>query len=359
MVSPAVVVGILAVVVGVLLVVPLPGALPESLPAPPSPESVLGGKSFKVDYSNAAVTRKTFYIDSHGDKLHSWVFLPAKKTGDKVPVVVMAHGLGCIKIFGIEKYAIDFAKAGYAVVAFDYRGFAHSTGTPRSLIAWHKHLEDWEVVLDYITANSGNEILEFVDPSRIALWGSSYSGGHVVAISGQSKHNIKAVVSQVPFVGDLITPLLPKDLESLRNTLMGTFVAIQDALRSLVNLPPLYVKVFGRPGETGILKRDDPVLDQWIESSDEYWNNETPGRSLLHMLTYNPSGYVNTDHDIPTLFIVLDGDTICPPKAIDDLAAKFPKFSKTLHRPGPHFDCYENQRPELTQRVLEFFGANI
>lgn len=37
-----------------------------------------------------------------------------------------------------------------------------------------------------------------MDAQRIALWGTSFGGGHVLATAGQLGGNISAVVAQVP-----------------------------------------------------------------------------------------------------------------------------------------------------------------
>src|SRR3990167_2947401 len=47
---------------------------------------------------------------------------------NKPPVIVMAHGFGGLKDWGLQPYAERFVKAGFAVVRFDYRGFGKSGG---------------------------------------------------------------------------------------------------------------------------------------------------------------------------------------------------------------------------------------
>jgi uncharacterized protein len=41
-----------------------------------------------------------------------------------------------------------------------------------------------------------------VDPDKIVLWGTSFSGGHVVVIAGRDPR-IAAVISQIPFMDGL------------------------------------------------------------------------------------------------------------------------------------------------------------
>jgi hypothetical protein len=52
---------------------------------------------------------------------------------------------------------------------------------------------------DYSDAITYAQSLPNVDASKIAIWGSSYSGGHVLAV-GAVDRRVKCVLSQVPCV---------------------------------------------------------------------------------------------------------------------------------------------------------------
>ncbi|MEG2432685.1 MAG: alpha/beta hydrolase, partial [Acinetobacter sp.] len=43
-----------------------------------------------------------------------------------------------------------FAEAGYAIFAFDYRGFGESEGWPRHWVSPKRHLEDWQAALNFV-----------------------------------------------------------------------------------------------------------------------------------------------------------------------------------------------------------------
>ena len=112
----------------------------------------------------------------------------------------MAHGFAGQKDFGLQPYAEHFAAKGMAVFLFDYRNFGGSEGEPRNLVNPWRHLADWKAALSHVrTLNS-------VDGSRIALWGTSFSGGHVM-VTAARQVGIKAVVAQVPFVDGMATTL--------------------------------------------------------------------------------------------------------------------------------------------------------
>jgi len=58
-------------------------------------------------------------------------------------------------------------------------------------------VEDWRGAIDFLV--NDKEIGQVADTSRLGLWGSSLSGGHVIVTAATTSHQskIKAVVSQV------------------------------------------------------------------------------------------------------------------------------------------------------------------
>lgn len=82
---------------------------------------------------------------------------------------------------------------GYACLAFDNRNFGESDGTPRYEIIPSLQISDYSDAITYA------QTLPEVNPDKIAVWGSSYSGGHVLHL-GATDRRIKAVLSQVPLV---------------------------------------------------------------------------------------------------------------------------------------------------------------
>ena len=83
--------------------------------------------------------------------------------------------------------------AGLAALVFDNRNFGGSDGTPR------QEIDPWQQVRDYRDAISFAETLEETDRGRLGVWGSSYSGGHVLVL-GAIDRRIRCVVSQVPLI---------------------------------------------------------------------------------------------------------------------------------------------------------------
>src|SRR5579859_3689643 len=78
-------------------------------------------------------------------------------------------------------------------LVYDNRCFGSSDGSPRFEIIPSLQMSD---IQDSITFA---QTLPEIDPTRIAIWGSSYSGGHVLQV-GAFDRRVKAVLSQSPFV---------------------------------------------------------------------------------------------------------------------------------------------------------------
>lgn len=101
---------------------------------------------------------------------------------------------GCQKDFALAHYGDRFAKAGFATFIFDYRTFGGSEGEPRHWASPARHLDDYVSAVEFIKAELGG----VVDVNRVNLWGTSFSGGHVLTLAGSRlRDNITSVVAQV------------------------------------------------------------------------------------------------------------------------------------------------------------------
>ena len=90
---------------------------------------------------------------------------------------VMAHGFSGVKEMYLDKYADAFANAGFASVVYDNRNFGASDGQPR------QEIDPWLQIRDYSDAITFALSLDQTDAARIGVWGSSYSGGHVLVVA--------------------------------------------------------------------------------------------------------------------------------------------------------------------------------
>lgn len=117
---------------------------------------------------------------------------PGFNQSRKFPGLVIGHGTAQTKKSLVDQGEF-FSRAGYVVLAIDYRSFGESEGEPRGQLFPLIQVED------YRNGVSSLQRLAGVDRERIGIWGTSNSGG-IVIYAAAVDPRIKAVVSQVPVV---------------------------------------------------------------------------------------------------------------------------------------------------------------
>ena len=260
------------------------------------------------------------------DTCAAWLFMPA---GDgPFPAVVLAHGWTGVREQRLDVYAEHFAAAGLAGLVFDYRHFGASSGEPRQLLDIKRQLADWAAAVAF--ARSRPEI----DSGRVALWGTSFSGGHVMETAARDPQ-IAAVVAQVPFADGLRNlPSLGIGL-ALRLTAAG----LRDQIGALRGQPPHMVASVGPPGSLAVMRTPDAEPGfRAIDPPGSSWRNEAAARIALRASSYRPGRH--TDRiSAPILFAIAEEDAITPP-AFARAAAVRARHAEIRTYPGGHFDIY-------------------
>lgn len=285
--------------------------------------------------------RRSVDFTSHGTRCGAWLYEP--EGSGPHPYVVMAHGLGATTELGLDDFARRFAAAGYGVVAFDYRGFGFSDGEPRQVISVRRQLEDWAAALSYVRSLPG------VDRARIAIWGSSFAGGHVISVAARD-HEVAAAVSQIPFSDGLQSLLKLRPLTAVRLTLAG----IVDAARAAAGRQPKYVPLLGRPGEVALMSAPDSYDGYMQLVTDEAersgrWRNRSAARVALTIGLYNPRRAA-AKVSAPLLVVAAAGDSIAPAKGAVAAARSAP-LGELVEYDGGHFDYYKG--PGFEQIVAD------
>ncbi|HYP25785.1 MAG TPA: alpha/beta fold hydrolase [Blastocatellia bacterium] len=181
----------------------------------------------------AGIKMRAVNIWSDGTRLSGNVFHPeGLKPSDRLPALILCHGWGGLREHLNRDYAPRFAAAGYVVLTFDYRGWGDSDSrlvlkepmpaldqkgeatvrvqAIRELVDPFDQVEDITSALDFIEGEPG------VDPERIALWGTSYGGGHVLYVAARDPR-VKCIVSQVGSMDSGAIAEHPAYTESRRN----------------------------------------------------------------------------------------------------------------------------------------------
>jgi pimeloyl-ACP methyl ester carboxylesterase len=243
------------------------------------------------------------------------------------PVIVMAHGFANIRTARLPAYAERFVDAGYAVFTFDYRTFGDSEGEPRYLVHPMGQIRDWNAAIEYVR-NSPE-----VDARRLVLWGTSFSGGHVLHLAAQS-NDYAAVIAQIPHVSGIATIRKAHPLTTIKGTLAGMF----DAILSLAGRTH-YSPVTGRPGECAAITAENASEDYArMLPDDANWANRALSRSFLYIPLYSPR---NDVHRIsaPTLIVAARRDSVVPASAARRAARRIPNCEFRV-LDASHFEPY-------------------
>lgn len=281
---------------------------------------------------------------SHGTRCAAWLYLPDGDT--RPPVVVMAHGMGGLRGFRLPAYAEVFASRGLASLVFDYRTFGDSDGLPRQDVDPTRQLEDWGAAIAHARQ------LDVVDGRRVALWGTSFSGGHVLATASRTP-NIAAVVSQVPFVGSLAT---------IRQQPLGwiarlSAAALRDAVGRRLGAAPHYIPLLGRPGEFALMN----TAESWggyhaIVDPTARWENRCTARSFL--LPYQPCATVERIA-CPVQIVCGEQDSLIPEAAIEKVAERIREV-EFVRLPVNHFAPYVGESfAQVSALEADFLCRNL
>jgi len=284
-----------------------------------------------------------------GTLLSAWLFRP-DDTGSPRPAITMAHGFSATKYHGLEPTARAFAEAGFVVLLHDHRGFGASGGEPRQDIDPWRQIDDWRQAISYL------ETLSYVDPHRIGLWGTSYSGGHAIVL-GATDRRVKAVVSQVPTIDGFASSqrrVPPQAVDAMEEAfsddLRGQLRGEPARKQRLVDLDPSVPALYRTKDTADFLLQEVP---------EGMWANEITVQSGRRARMYEPGRWVDRVSPTPLLMIVGRNDTTTP----TDLAlaayerALEPKALVII--PGGHYAPYLDAAEQAVPPAVGWFQKHL
>jgi uncharacterized protein len=290
--------------------------------------------------SAEAIERRPVDIWSDGTRMSGDLFLPdGFGDGEDRPAILMTHGWGGERKDLNGSYATKFSMAGFVVLTFDYRGWADSDS--RLVMAGEQPAPDGdgmvtvqarairEVVdpvdqnrdilsaLDFLSGEPG------VDTSRIGIWGTSYSGGHVIYI-GAIDDRVAAIVSQVGYQGVGMTPARAR---FARQRAIDKARGVIDPIPQGIDLVP---NLKGTP-------------------------------DLAHMRDYRPIDYAAAIR-VPTLVIDVSEEELFDHKAngraaFEIIEANAEAKYKTYQ--GKHYDIYYRHYQAASTLALQWFTQHL
>ncbi len=283
--------------------------------------------------------RRDIVIDANGEKLAGWLY---QQDGDEArPLIVMSHGFSALMAMGLDDYAAVFAEAGFAVLVYDHRNYGASSGWPRHETDPWQQVEDMRAVISY------GRNLSFVDPERIGLWGTSYSGGHALTVTALDAR-VKCTVSQVPLVSGRRTfdAWVP---EKSRPRFLERLAADRDG------------RARGEPAAVTVAAIPGSETAEWAEKVDKdgTYGNEITVRSLDLLRGYDPISFMERIAPTPLLMIVADQDTQTPVDWQREAFALAGEPKQLLTLSGRHYDPYTLLLQESRQAALDWFQEHL
>jgi uncharacterized protein len=290
-----------------------------------------------------------------GTVLRGWYYTP--EGAGAAPAIVMAHGFSAVKEMALDPFARAFCDAGMAVLVYDHRNLGASDGTPR------QEINLWAQARDYRHAISWLARQPEVCADRIAIWGSSFSGGEVIVV-GACDRRVKAVIANVPFA------CLPGvDYENAPDT----FPAIRQNLLDeggggLADLPGEVM------GPLAVVKEEGNELPVFLNNEaaaawflafgrlqGSRWENRVTIRNSFGTdPAFDPGISVRHVSPTPLLMVVATHDELADTAGTLATFARAgePKHLTTIE--GGHFVAYQGRGFELAVNAMrEFLLANL
>ncbi len=224
------------------------------------------------------------------------VFSPKSAAGKKLPAILMAHGWGGTAAL-LRRDAIAFARAGYLVVTFDYRGWGDSDS--RVVLTApepHQHpngrfvaevqevrevVDPMDQATDWFNAIHWLQAEPQFDPERLGLWGSSFSGGLVVYVA-EHDSRVKAIHSQVGAMDG--RAMIANDNERRKTYEEATKMA-----RGELGYPAPGVKVIGN-------LRCAPIRSKFVPYEPVEDVNKAPHCAMQFVIAEKEELFDNRDH---------------------------------------------------------------
>jgi len=297
-------------------------------------------------------TREDIAFTVNGVTLNGWFYKPQRSgaVAEPSPAIVMTHGFSCVKELYIDRFAEHFVQAGFAALLYDHRNFGGGGGEIRGEIDPLQQVADMREAVTWIATQPE------IDSERIGLWGTSYSGGHVLLLGAQDRR-VKCVVAQVPTISGLRT--------FLRRVPPGAVASVRadfarDRAARMTGKAPEMRQVIPAQGAPGIYGGADAVAF-WTSAAEiaPSWRNEVTLRSLELASEYEPGMVIDRIGPTPLLMIVADKDDVTP----TDLAlaaynrATEPKRLRII--PGGHFSPYTDQFDAASSEALTWFSTHL
>lgn len=273
-----------------------------------------------IDFDSCGVRCSGWHFPGQGDAFAG----PAGR-----PVVVMGHGFGGTKDSGLEPFAERLGAAGVDVLAFDYRGFGASEGAPRQTVSVLGQIADFHAAVNAAKQLPG------VDPTRIVLWGSSMSGGHVIRVAADDPE-IAGVIAMTPLTSGVAVSRAAVEHRDVGQALKWTAVGLKSRIDVARGRRPTLMPLVARPGQPGALALDG-AYESYTAMAGPTWRNEVDSAVGLQIAAIRTADAAKRLR-CPLLVQIADFDRYVPAESVVKTAVL--GRGVVHHYPCDHFDVW-------------------
>lgn len=269
------------------------------------------------------VERTTVTLWSAGVALDADIYRP-KGLGadDKVPAVVMSHGIGGDKLT-TERYAAKFAASNMIAFSFTHAGWGGSRGRllpdgdmpprednnevaikareVREVLDPLEWVDSYKAAIDYLEGEAN------VDTDRIGGWGTSFGGGTAFYATATDSR-IKALAIQVPAVFPAPPPMLAIAKQRAIQIARGEF----DVTTSTDSMPGLKgIPHYAQMAQFKVAEQVEfinvPTMILVAENEEMFDNNQSGGAAYKRLQERGVESYYEVLPDIDHYGIYFDG----------------------------------------------------
>lgn len=274
----------------------------------------------------------------HEDMASGWFYLP-NNVLQSVPCIVMSHGFGGTKDAVLEKYALRFREAGYAVLTYDYRHYGDSEGQPRQILSVREQLDDLREAIKYVRGR------QEVDPEKIILWGTSAGANYGIVIAGENE-SITGVIAQCGAYDHKEDSRVGMERDGFLFYLKLFIHGQRDKGRSRFGLSRHMLPAYGKPDTVSFFTTPGVFEGaQKLAEESENFTNEVCAGFLL--MPHGPDVLECAVHvKCPVLIQVCEKDEIISPKSHVKLVNILKDKAEVHTYPIGHFDIYHGEHYE-------------
>jgi alpha-beta hydrolase superfamily lysophospholipase len=274
-------------------------------------------------------------------------------TGGNGACVVMAAGTGVTKEPGTDRFAQRFHDAGFSVLSLDFRHLGESGGAPRQVVRVGEQLADLRAAIAYARA------LPEVDPARVALWGFSLAGGHVLRTAA-GVPELAAAIAQTPFADGQ-----PAGLNAMRHmtplaALRLGVRGIRDVVGRRLGLDPVLVPLAGPRGAVASLTTPDGAKGPAaLDPDGRYpdWEQTVAAGSALRLAFYRP-GRAAARVTCPLLILACEDDRSVLAGPAVRAGGRAPR-GEVVRLPGDHYAPFTAGFERAVEIELAFLSSHV